>query len=303
MRLFVMVFPLLLLVSAAHGQAFDASLASRVDAAVKRCLAEDGAPSASVAIVSGGQLAYVEAFGMASLAPPVAATPSTRYQLASLSKTFVAEAVLQLAAAGKLSLDDPISRWYPDVTQAANIKLRQILSHTAGLPDHYPSYTAGPYNRATTPDAIIARWGRHPLLSPPGTQFHYSNLDYEIAGRIVEKVSGQTLFAYLQEHVFKPAGMTSAIDLDTLPDGSNLLATGYVRDALAPLHAAPYEGPGWSFGAGQVVTTARDVASWDAAFLAHRVLPPAMTRGGDDPRTPGRRRHGAGWYGSFHRAG
>jgi len=264
-----------LLISAmGQAQIPDPFKGQHVDKIIQGCLQEDGAPSASVSIVKDDRVAYANAFGISSLSPFMRATKATRYQLASLSKTFTAQAILLLVSEGKLSLDEPISRWYPDVTEAAHISLRQLLSHTAGLPDHYPeTYPAGPRTSATTPDKIIAEWGRHPLLFSPGTQFHYSNLDYEIAGRIVEKVSGQNLFAYLQQHVFLPTGMSAALNLDTLPLGSQALATGYVRSALAPLEPAPYEGPGWSFGAGQIVDTAEDVALWDAAFLQHRVLP------------------------------
>jgi D-alanyl-D-alanine carboxypeptidase len=260
-----------------QAQTLDVPTRQHVEDIIQRCLREDGAPSASVAIVTKDRVAYANAFGNASLVPSIPATRATRYQLASLSKTFTAQAVLLMVSEGKLSLDDPISRWYPEVTEASHLTLRQLLSHTAGLPDHYPqTYPAGPRTTATTPDRIIAEWGRHPLLFPPGTQFHYSNLDYEIVGRIVEKVSGQTLFAYLQQHIFQPLDMSSAVDLDKLSSGSRALATGYVQNALAPLEPAPYEGPGWSFGAGQVVATAEDVARWDAAFLQHRVLPPAQ---------------------------
>lgn len=251
----------------------------KLDEVIQQCLREDGAPSASVAIVRDGEIVYTKAFGKSSLNPPKLATPQTRYQLASLSKTFTAQAILLLATQRKLSLDDTISRWYPDLTGASKITLRQLLSHTAGFPDYYPEgYPAGPKSKAAAPDAIIEEWGRHPLLFPPGTQFRYSNLDYLIAGRIVEKVSGEPLFQFLSEHIFQPVGMTAALDLDKLPANSPALATGYVRVALAPLRPAPYEGPGWSFGSGQVVTSARDVALWDAAFLRHHTLPePAAT--------------------------
>lgn len=77
----------------------------------------------------------------------------------------------------------------------------------------------------------------------------------------------------MQERIFKPLHMNATIDLDTVPDGSSALTTGYTQTALAPLEPAPYEGPGWSFGSGQVVTTARDVALWDAAFLKRQLLP------------------------------
>lgn len=94
-----------------------------------------------------------------------------------------------------------------------------------------------------------------------------------MAGRIVEKVSGKPLFKFMQERIFRPLHMDATIDLDTIQDGSSALATGYTQTALAPLEPAPYEGPGWSFGSGQVVTTAQDVALWDAAFLKRQLLP------------------------------
>jgi hypothetical protein len=238
------------------GHPFSQDLAMRrqIDQAIRRCLQADGAPSASVAIVMDNHLAYANAFGEAVLATHLPASTATRYQLASVSKTFTAQAGLLLVADSTLSLNDPVSRWFPDLTGASQITVRELLNHTSGYPDHYPeSYPAGPKGTAVSPDRIINEWGHHQLLFPPGTQFHYSNLEYEIAGRIVENVSGEPLFQFMQEHIFGPLPMTSTIDLDTIPDGSTALATSYVQNALAPLQPAPYEGPGWSFGSGQVV--------------------------------------------------
>lgn len=273
-RYLFVTFLALLGAATAHGQTIDVAMRKQIDQAIQRCLQADGTPSASVAIVMDDQLVYSNAVGEAVLAPPLPATTATRYQLASISKTFTAQAVLLLSADGKLSLNDPVSRWFPDLTDASQITVRELLNHTSGYPDHYPEgYPAGPRSAAALPDRIINEWGHHPLLFAPGTQFHYSNLEYEIAGRIVEMISGEPLFQFMQQHIFDPLQMTSTIDLDTIPDGSTALATGYVQNALAPLQPAPYEGPGWSFGSGQVVTTAGDVARWDAAFLEHRVLP------------------------------
>ena len=271
----MLLVPLILTSTAsAYGQTIDLAMRRQIDQATQRCLQTDATPSASVAIVMDDHLAYANAFGEAVLTTHLPASTATRYQLASISKTFTAQAVLLLVADGKLSLNDPVSRWFPDLTGASQITVRELLNHTSGYPDHYPqSYPAGPKGAAASPDRIINEWGHHQLLFPPGTQFHYSNLEYEIAGRIVEKVSGEPLFQFMQEHTFGPLQMTSTMDLDTIPDGSTALATGYVQNALAPLQPAPYEGPGWSFGSGQVVTTAEDVARWDAAFLQHRVLP------------------------------
>jgi CubicO group peptidase (beta-lactamase class C family) len=262
-----------------------------MDEAIRRCLREDGTPSASVAVVRNGKIVYTAAFGYAVLRPETMATTTTPYQLASISKTFTAQAILLLEADGRLSLDDKVSKWYPTLTDSANITLRELLNHTSGYPDHYPeSYPAGPKGKASTPDQIIEKWGHHALLFRPGTQFHYSNLEYEIAGRIVEKVSGIPLFRFIQDRIFEPLGMNASIDLDTIPDGSTALATGYTQTALADLEPAPYEGPGWSFGSGQVVTTAQDVAAWDLAFLDHKVLPQKQA---DEEITPAQLSNGS----------
>ncbi|MDE1150394.1 MAG: serine hydrolase [Azospirillaceae bacterium] len=255
------------------------ALARRIDRAVRQVLAEERAPSASIAIVRDGHVAYVAAYGDASLSPRIAATPDTRYQLASLSKTLTAHALLLLEQDGRLSLDDPVSGWYPDVSDGGRATVRQLLQHTAGFPDHYPqTYPAGPRTRPTTPDAIIDEWGRHPLLFEPGSRFRYSNLNYVLAGRIAERAAGGPLFAFLQARVFTPLGMAATLDLDALTPQTPRIATGYVRAALGPLEPAPAEGAGWSFGAGQVVTTAGDLARWDAAFLGHQLLAPAQAQ-------------------------
>jgi D-alanyl-D-alanine carboxypeptidase len=189
--------------SAAGAQELDAAMKAKVDAAVQRVMKADWAPSVSVAIVQGDRVAYAAAYGMASVERGERATTATRYQLASVSKTFTAQAVLLLQADGKLSLDDRVAKWFPKVTSAQAMTLRQVLSHTCGLPDDYylMGYPAGERGRATTPDAIIAKWGSDAPVSAPGVGFHYSNLDYQIAGRVVEKVSGKPLWAFLQERI------------------------------------------------------------------------------------------------------
>ena len=256
-----------------------ASAIARVDTAITQVLAADGTPSASVAIVLHGRLVYSKAFGFSSLAPRRAATADTRYQLASASKSITAQTLLLLAADGRLSLDAPIARWLPHVGEGAPITIRELLEHVSGLPDHYPqTYPAGPRGRPRTPDRILAEWGRHPLLFAPGTQFHYSNLNYVAAGRIAESVSGRSLFALQQDRIFKPLGMTGVLDLDQVEATTPETATGYVQIGLAPLEPAPAEGAGWSFGAGQIVATATDLAWWDIGLLKRRLLPANLAR-------------------------
>ena len=251
----------------------------RIDSAIGHVLSADGTPSASVAVVLKGRLVYAKAFGLASISPRRAATGDTRYQLASASKSITAQTLLILAAEGRLSLDAPVARWLPEVTNAGQITVRELLEHASGLPDHYPqSYPAGPRGGATTPARIIAQWGSHPLLFKPGAQFRYSNLNYVAAGRIAELISGEPLFALQQRRVFAPLGMTHVVDLDHVTGGTPQVATGYVWVALAPLEPAATEGAGWSFGAGQIVTTAEDLARWDIGLLTERILPARLIR-------------------------
>src|SRR5262245_36970865 len=111
-------------------------LRTRIDAAVTEILETSGAPSASIAIVVDGRIAYAHAYGKARIASNTPATTAMRYSIGSISKQFTAAAILLLAEDGKLSLDDPIARWLPDLTRAQEVTIRQILSMTSGYQDY-----------------------------------------------------------------------------------------------------------------------------------------------------------------------
>jgi D-alanyl-D-alanine carboxypeptidase len=128
---YMFLVPLMLAgTTSAYGQTIDLAMRRQIDQATQRCLQADGTPSASVAIVMGDHLAYANAFGEAVLTTHLPASTATRYQLASISKTFTARAVLLLEADSKLSLNDPVSRWFPNLTGASQITVRELLNHT-----------------------------------------------------------------------------------------------------------------------------------------------------------------------------
>src|SRR5438046_2125646 len=114
------------------------SLSADIDKAVAEVLTRTGAPSASIAVVKDGQIAYVHAYGSARLDPPVPATTRMRYSIGSISKQFTASAILMLAEEGKLSLDDKVVRWLPELTRANEVTIRQVLSMTSGYQDFWP---------------------------------------------------------------------------------------------------------------------------------------------------------------------
>ncbi|KQZ39702.1 serine hydrolase [Duganella sp. Root1480D1] len=249
--------------------------ALQVDAIVNKVLAETGEASLSIAIVKDGKLAYAQAYGAARLEPRVAATPDMRYKIGSNSKQFLAVAALKLAEEGKLSLDDKVARFFPQLTQANHITLRQLLSHTAGYSDYYAiDYVSPALARATTPGAIMAQWGRQPLDFAPGQRWEYSNTNYVIAGRMLEKASGQPLEALIRSRITDKVGMRSAIDLNTTAWGEGEVC-GYGRHALGPLRPAQPEGRNWVWAAGQLAMSASDLARWDIALMNGALLKPA----------------------------
>src|SRR5271165_5325148 len=275
-HLWLCVSVILLTVSSSSAQTGLApDLRANIDGIVHKVLATTGVPSVSLAVVKDGKIAYVRAYGDARLDPHTTASPEMRYSIGSISKQFTAAAILMLAEEGKLSLDDPVSKYVSGLTRGNEVTIRELLSHTSGYQDYWPQdYVMPMMLKPVTPEQILDSWGRIPLDFDPGTKWQYSNTNYVIAGVIVEKVSGMPLWALLGKRVFTPLGMTSITDTNehALPPPD---PGGYFRYALGPLHPAPKEGKGWMFAAGELAMTAADLAKWDISMINQTVLKPA----------------------------
>ncbi len=129
--------------------------ASGIDAVAAEVLKSTGVPSASVAVVQGGKVAYVKAYGMARLDPPMTAEPAMQYSIGSISKQFTATMVLLLMQDGKLKLDDPVGKYLPELTRANEVTIRQVLSMTSGYQDFWPEdYVMTSMMKPTTPQQI-----------------------------------------------------------------------------------------------------------------------------------------------------
>ena len=258
-----------------HGQ-LPPEKASRIDAIASKVLTETSAPSVSLAVVKDGKIAYVHAYGNANVDPAIPARPELRYKIGSVSKQFMGMAILLLVQDGKLSLDDPVGRYLPTLTRADDVTIRQLLTHTSGYQDFYPlDYVAPFMTHRVTADDIIDRWARKALDFEPGSAWQYSNTNFVVAGKIVEKVSGTTLMAFLRERIFRPLGMETPIDLDHEPIADSD-AKGYTRFGHGPIRPAQPEAPGWLFGAGELAMTARDLALWDLGLIGGKLLTPAL---------------------------
>jgi D-alanyl-D-alanine carboxypeptidase len=243
-----------------------------IDTIVTKALEDKSVPSVSIAIVKGGKLAYSQAYGVARIERAFKAAPQMRYKIGSNTKQFVAAAMLLLAEDGKLSLDDKVARFLPDLTRANEITVRQLLAHTAGYPDYYPlDYLAPFMEKATTVDSILGNWAKRPLSFEPGSRWEYSNTGYAIAGRIIEIASGMSFDTFLRSRITDKLSMRSVVDTSVTPwdEGD---PQGYEVTAFGPPRPSRPEGKNWVWAAGNLAMTASDLARWDIALIHNTIL-------------------------------
>ena len=280
--LVTIVLPLMLtlasLAFAETGADLSPGLRKKIDDIASQVLSSTGVPSASIAVVSGGKIAYLRAYGEARLDPPTPATTNMRYAIGSISKQFTAAAILMLAEQGKLSLEDPVSRFVPNLTRGNEVTIRQLLSHTSGYQDYWPQDYVPPFmEKDISAEKILDLWARKPLDFDPGTDWQYSNTNFVIAGLIIEKASGTSVLKFLSQNVFEPLGMKSVVDIDetTLTQTDPV---GYLRYALGPPRVAPDAGKGWTFAAFELSMPAEDLAKWDISVMDQKLMKPASYR-------------------------
>ena len=249
-------------------------VAAKVEAAVNEVMQKTQVPSASVGIVQNGKIVYTRAFGMARISPALPATADMHYAIGSISKQFTAACILLLVQDGKLSLDDPVSKFFPELTRANEVTIRNLLTHTSGYEDYAPQdYTIPIWTKPSNAQAIVHEWATKPLDFDPGTQYQYSNTNFNILGLIVEKASGKPFWQFLSTRVLQPLGLARAIDLDT--QRNQLEVTGYARNALAALRPAKMEAPGWYFADGEMAMPASDLLTWDISLMNQSLLAPS----------------------------
>jgi D-alanyl-D-alanine carboxypeptidase len=245
------------------------------------------APGAEVLLIDNGVVALDRCYGVRDKQSSLAVDQHTRFEIGSVSKQFTAAAILQLKEAGRLSLTDPLGKFVPEYRPGQSVTIEQLLWQISGIPDFtsQPAYWEGlavkngrlTFTKTTDPLGLIENM---PLRFKPGTKWEYSNSNYELLGEVVERASGMRYQQYIRSHVFARAGMTESSFTSEelrLPN----MATGYgiVRSENGeilftnPPHltpAAPIPDP--SGGAGSIVSTAHDLAKWDEALLAGRII-------------------------------
>ncbi|MDQ3120290.1 MAG: beta-lactamase family protein [Verrucomicrobiota bacterium] len=249
-----------------------------IDTAVESWRGESKAPGLSIAVVSDNQLVWSKGYGLADMENGVPARSDTVYRLASLTKCLTAVAVMQLVEQGKMDLDLPIQNYYPSYPQKPGaVTPRQLLTHMAGVRHNKWRETTSTRHFASVAEAIDV-FKDDPLLFEPGTKYSYSTQGYVLLGGAIENVSGITYLQYLQEHIFKPAGMTQTAADDTglaIPNRAvgyrkGLFGFGWLRGVhLAPPHDTSIKLP-----AGGLVSTVEDMARFAVALNTGRLVRP-----------------------------
>jgi CubicO group peptidase (beta-lactamase class C family) len=270
-RPFVAVF--VALASAAHAQ-ITPELRASIDTAAQKVLAETGVPSATVGVVMNDKIVLTTAYGDARLSPKLAAKASMAYPIGSISKQFTATAILLLAEDGKLSLDDTVGKFFPELTRANEVTIRELLSHTSGYEDYAPQdYTIPLWTKPGDPLELVHLWAEKPLDFDPGTQWQYSNTNFVLAALIVQKVSGMPFAEFITTRVLAPAKVKDVLNLNI--DQAKVQPTGYMRNALAPIRPAQLEAPGWYFGDGDLAMPVGSLLTWDLCIMDKTLLKPA----------------------------
>lgn len=266
-------------------QDLDARARARVDSVFLRYNRTDS-PGCAALVRRDGRTVYARGFGMASLELGVPITPQTVMDIGSTSKQFTAAAIWLLAQDGKLSVDDEVQRYLPELPRlAAPVTLRHLLQHTSGWRDYVDLLSLGGAQEeevTTAADALAALERQHAGNFAPGSWWTYSNTGFFLLGQVVERVSGTTLRTFFRDRFFAPLGMTHS---DLLDDHSRVVpgkASSYSRS-----------GDGWRVvtsnweqtGDGAVQTSVEDLAKWDANFDAPIVGGRALV---DSLQKPGR---------------
>ena len=260
---------------------------ARTQAALDALVRDQGVAGVQVYLSLCGK-SWSGASGLADISTKRRLEAGALFRGGSTTKTFTAVAVLSLARDGLLSLEDPISRWVPNVPRGSEITVRMVLSNTSGL----FNYTDDPVFRASfvnptrtwTPEELVGVAVRNPALNAPGAGFHYSNTNFVIAAMIAEKVSNSSYAALVRKAVFAPLGLASSFlpPAETLPDG---LARGYTWGikgdgtfdegyTVGPRIDATFlfdYSHGW--GTGNLVTTGKDETTFIRALRRGQLLP------------------------------
>ena len=273
---------LCLLTASFAGQSAPASAEkpeAKVDALFKK-MDTTISPGCALSVIRDHKIVYERGYGMADLDHNIPITPTTVFHVASMSKQFTAASILLLAQEGKLSLDDPVRKYIPELPDFGTpVTIRQLLHHTSGLRDQWDllQLSGWRYSRDLITDADVLYVVSHQrdLNFPPNTKHLYSNTGYTLLAQIVARVSGQPLRSFTTARIFAPLGMKNTHFRDDYDEVVKNMAYGYVPSGdTYRLSVTNFN----TVGATSLITTVEDLALWDENFYTPRIGGPALVQ-------------------------
>jgi CubicO group peptidase (beta-lactamase class C family) len=265
-----------------RGTRAPADLAAKIDPIFAAYARSDSkGPGCAVGVYRAGEVAYAKGYGYADLEHDAPNTDTSRFYLASIAKQFTAAAVLLLAADGKLALGDDVRRYVPELPdRGQRITLDELLHHTSGVRDYgllLDLEGVGDVDLVTTEDILWLLAHQQGYNFAPGTRYLYSNSGYVLLSLVVERASGKPYGAFVKERIFDPLGMTDTIVKD---DHGAIVARRAVGYAIRPDGTRRSAVSNTEYtGQGNILSTVRDLARWDANFYAPTVGGPALIEG------------------------
>ncbi|WP_418510574.1 serine hydrolase domain-containing protein [Corallibacter sp.] len=224
-----------------------------------------------VLVAKQGKVLYQKSFGKADISKAIDNTLETKFSIGSLTKSFTAIAVMQLHERGLLNLHKPIKTYIPELNATVGkLTLHQLMKNASGLPVHLNRITDLEYRDITSEELIELYNNKATLAFEPETEYSYSNLNYQLASVVVEKVSGLSYKAYLKQHVFDPINMKNS-GVERTFDYPKDKAKGYdVNDGKLVKSERNYMA--YAKGGGDVYTTAKDLLKWDQALYSDKLV-------------------------------
>jgi D-alanyl-D-alanine carboxypeptidase len=304
MKILIFSVPILTISITAFGQvSLFMNNTKKVDSLLQSVYADD-LPGVSVAIVHDGKVILKKSYGVREIDSKEKISSSTNFNIASLTKQFTAMAILQLAEKNKLSLSDKLSHFFPKMNPklADAITVKELLTHTSSIPDHYDYTNTKNMHHAHDRDVLDAIKNTDSTYFTPGTKFRYSNTAFCILALIIEKTSGLSYHEYLEKNIFLPSGMKHSTVWNEQAS-IRQPAIGYELDSMQKKFRKSQAEENVFFsteGDGGIYTSVNDYLKWFKALQSGKVFPKKITDEArsiqfsiDKNKRPG---YGYGWF-------
>ena len=244
---------------------------SAIDAYITHEMDSQHIPGLSLGVVRDGKVVLAKGYGKASVELDAPVTPTTLFALASVSKQFTAAAILLLVEAGKVGLNDSLTNYFTWVPKEwSEVKVRHLLTHTSGIREEEQKGDFFEWEREEHNQEEIVRTAFGPLLARPGEKYRYSNTEYRVLGMLIEKVSGQSYWDFLEQHIFRPLGMGATRNSDPQTVIPNR-ARGYGFSDGHLINREPVSASA-AFSDGALISSVLDMVKWDAALNSEKLL-------------------------------